>query len=177
MSCFGSKTHWRIRKDRHIQYHLLKIIFFTRSGLVSYNVIGGECFKLCEASYRNHTISTIWVLFWFLDSLLTIYATCLKDRKSCRKLQGFLLISCSVSSPLCLPFLYTILFIFLFIFLFHCLFHVSPLWIIGVLTCFAQITQTYFLWCLPAVCLSLAHPSSGKAIVFLLCTAGSSRVC
>lgn len=115
----------------------------------------------------------IWILFWFVDSLL--YSTAfLKGRRSCRKLQGFLFISCSVSSPLLLPFLYTI-YLSLFISSYF-LFHPSPLWIIVVLTCFVQITETYFLWCLPAVCLSLAHPSSVKAPVFLLSTAGSSRV-
>lgn len=110
-----------------------------------------------------------------MDSLLNIYTKCLKDRKSCRKLK-YLLILCSGSSPILLFFLYTTLFLFLFISLFHCLFHLSPSWIIAILTCFVQSTQTYFLWCLPAAWLSLAHPSSAKAPVFLLITADSSRV-
>lgn len=51
----------------------------------------------------------------------------------------------------------------------------SPSWIIALLTCFVQSTQTYFLWCLPAAWLSLAHPSSAKAAVFLLTTAAPSE--
>lgn len=50
----------------------------------------------------------------------------------------------------------------------------SPSWIIALLTCFVQSTQTYFPWCLPAAWLSLAHPSSSMAPVFLLTTAEPS---
>lgn len=63
-----------------------------------------------------------------------------------------------------------------FISVFHSLFHLSPTWIIAILTCLVQSTQTYFLWCLPAAWLSLAHSSSAMAPVFLLTTAYSSRV-
>lgn len=69
---------------------------------------------------------------------------------------------------------------FLFLFVFPYVLVISPVfpsWIIAILTCYTQSTQTYFLRCLlPAAWLRMAHPSSAAAPVFLLTTSESSGV-
>lgn len=69
---------------------------------------------------------------------------------------------------------------FLFLFVFPYVLVISPVfpsWIIAIVTCYTQSTQTYFLRCLlPAAWLRMAHPSSAAAPVFLLTTSESSGV-
>lgn len=80
---------------------------------------------------------------------------------------------CSVYSPSSLVFFTTLCCPF-YLFISLPLPSLSPSWIIALLTCFVQSPQTYFPWCLPAAWLSLAHPSSSTAPVFLLTTAEPS---
>lgn len=82
-----------------------------------------------------------------------------------QKLLSILLILCSVSNPPSLAFSSTVYFSFYLLVSLPPP-SLSPFWIIALLTCFVQSTQTYFLWCLPAAWLSLAHPSSARAPVF-----------
>ena len=102
-----------------------------------------------------------------------------KNQKMCTVKNTFFLSVlrglCSVYSPSSLHFFFsTTLYCPFYLFISLPLPSLSPSWIIALLTCFVQSTQTYFPWCLPAAWLSLAHPSSSMAPVFLLTTAEPS---
>lgn len=117
----------------------------------------------------SSALSTSWTLVCFLCSVRKLYTKCRKNRKRILQKNILCLVdlnnlcsaSCSPSLALCF---------FLSPYFIASSVSLCPSWIIALLTCFVQSTQTYFLWCLPAAWLSLAHPSSAKAPVFLLTT-------